>query len=80
MYCHHSTIQVVNDAMIAGTALKDLCHIVNNAGEFEERIRLLYHQPFTLDEKKFRGKILQQEYSNETNAKQIMKWIWGEHS
>ncbi len=67
---------VVNDAMIAGTVLKDLCHVVNNADEFAERIQLLYHQPFSVEEKDFRKKILQTEFSNEANAKQIVEWIW----
>ena len=67
---------VVNNAMITGTALSEMCHIVNSADEFKERIQLLYHQPFSNEEKKFREKILQNEYSNEANAKQIVDWIW----
>ena len=69
---------IVNNAMISGTALEQMCHIVNSAEEFKERIQLLYHQPFTFDEKNFRKKILQQEFSNETNATMIIKWIWGD--
>jgi glycosyltransferase involved in cell wall biosynthesis len=67
---------VVNDAMITGTALRDMCHIVNSADEFKERIQLLYHQPFSAEEKKYRQKLLQSEYSNEANASQIIKWVW----
>lgn len=70
---------VVNNAMISGTALNEMCHVVNTADEFKERIQLLYHQPFTIEEKKFREKILQAEYSNETNAKQIVDWIWKDY-
>jgi hypothetical protein len=68
---------VVNDAMIDGTTLKDMCHVVNDVSEFKERIQLLYHQPFTAEEKAFRKKILYTEFSNETNAQQMVEWIWG---
>jgi hypothetical protein len=67
---------VVNDAMIAGNSLKDMCHVVNSAEEFKERIQLLYHQPFSKEEKLYRQKLLQAEFSNEKNAKQIVQWIW----
>jgi len=70
---------VANDAMVAGTAVKELCHVVNSTGEFKERIQLLYHQPFTLDEKNLRKKILQAEYSNETNARKIIEWVWTDY-
>jgi hypothetical protein len=70
---------VVNDEMVSGTVLKEMCHVVNSAGEFKERIQLLYPQPFTADEKKFRKKLLQAEFSNEANAKQIIQWIWGNY-
>ena len=67
---------VVNDAMVTASALKELCHVVNSAGEFIERIQLLYHQPFTLDEKNFRKELLQNEFSNVENAKKIVEWVF----
>jgi hypothetical protein len=67
---------VANTAMVAETSVKNLCHVVDTANEFKERIQLLYHQPFTAAEKKFRKNFLQAEFSNEDNAKQIVKWIW----
>lgn len=69
---------VVNEAMIASTSLRSLCHIVNTTDEFKERIQLLYHQPFTLEERNFREKILTAEFSNAVNAKKIVEWIWKE--
>lgn len=69
---------VVNDAMAAVPVFNDICHVVNSTSEFKERIQLLYHQPFTKAEKTFRQKVLQAEFSNEANAKQIIKWIWNE--
>jgi len=70
---------VVNDEMVSGTVLKEMCHVVNSTGEFKERIQLLYPQPFSADEKKFRRKLLHAEFSNEANARQMVEWIWNEH-
>lgn len=67
---------VVNDEMIDGTPLNDLCHIVNTPGEFAERISMLYHQPFTEKEIELRKQQLTKEFSNQANAKQMVKWIW----
>jgi hypothetical protein len=65
--------------MVAGTVLKEMCHVVNSVSEFKERIQLLYPQPFSKDEKNFRRKLLQAEFSNETNAKQIVQWVWSDY-
>lgn len=67
---------IVNEAMLAAASLKEVCHVAATAADFEERIRLLYHQPFTANEKDFRKKVLEREFSNEINAKQMVKWIW----
>lgn len=67
---------VVNNQMTEGTQLGMLCHIVNDADEFKERLSMLYHQKFTAEEKKFRQQSLYSAFSNETNAKQMVKWIW----
>lgn len=64
---------VVNNQMIAGTPADKLCHVVNTAEEFKERISMLYHQKFTVEEREFRKKILQQHFSNEVNAEQMVK-------
>jgi glycosyltransferase involved in cell wall biosynthesis len=67
---------VVNDQMAEGTPLGILCHIVNTPDEFKERLSMLYHQKFTIEEKEFRKKILNENFSNEANAEQMVKWIW----
>ena len=68
---------VVNNEMVVGTPLAELCHVVNSAEDFRERISMLYHQKFTVEEKEFRRKILCENFSNEANAKQMVKCIWG---
>lgn len=64
---------VVNKDMVESTALTELCHVVNTAEEFRERISMLYHQKFTAEEKEFRKNILHQHFSNEASAKQMVK-------
>jgi hypothetical protein len=67
---------VVNRGMVESTQLAELCHVVNTAEEFRERISMLYHQKFTAEEKQFRKKVLQQHFCNEANAEQMVKRIW----
>lgn len=69
---------VVNNAMIEGTGLNNLCHISNTASSMQHLIEQLYHQPFTRDEVEMRRYVLHAHYNNEANAKQQVKWIWGE--
>jgi hypothetical protein len=63
--------------MIA-TSLADLCHVLDGAAAFRERILFLYHEPFTTEEKKLRKKILEREFCNEANAMRIIRKIWEE--
>jgi len=67
---------LVNDQAIEGTGLEILCHVVNSANAFRERVAQLYYQPFSGQEVKARKNILTKLYDNEANAKQIVKWIW----
>ncbi len=70
---------VVNREMVDSTQFGELCHVVNTAEEFKERISMLYHQKFSPEEKELRKEVLLQNFSNETNAKQIVKWIWNDY-
>jgi glycosyltransferase involved in cell wall biosynthesis len=70
---------VVNNQAIAGTPVDKLCHVVNTADEFKERLSMLYHQKFTAEGKAFRQQNLCAAFSNEANAKQIVKWIWADY-
>ena len=62
--------------MISGTSLGELCHVVDTADAFRERIQQLYHEPFTQAETEARKKILSTHFNNEASAKQMVKWIW----
>ncbi len=69
---------LVNNSAIEETELEELCHVVNTENGFIERVAQLYHQPFSQAEVNARKKLLTQLFNNETNAKQIVKWIWEE--
>lgn len=67
---------VVNKAMVSGTQLGDLCHIVETPEAFKERIAQLFHQPFTEQEIDTRKIFLNAHFNNQKSAKQMVKWIW----
>lgn len=68
---------IVNDATVDGSGLNKLCHIVNDAKNTKIIIEQLYTQPFSNSEIGMRKDLLESMFSNEANAKQQVKWIWG---
>lgn len=67
---------VVNEQMVAGTGLKDACHIGTNANAFASIILQLFHQPFTKEEIILRKQLLGATYDNEKNTLQLIQWLW----
>jgi glycosyltransferase involved in cell wall biosynthesis len=67
---------VVNDEMICSTNLEPACHIGNNAAGMKSILVQLFHKPFTEDEIKLRGNLLNTHYNNETNARKLIQWLY----
>jgi len=67
---------IVNEAMLSGTSLEELCHVVETPHAFRERIEQLYHQPFSVSETGARKTVLHNHFNNEKSAKQMVEWIW----
>lgn len=67
---------LVNNATIEGTNLSSLCHIEEAEDEFNSEIQHLFKIPFTGIEIEKRKELLMKEFNNETNAKQLMQWIY----
>ena len=67
---------LVNTNTVAGTDLGSLCSIADDPGEMRDEINRLIQTPFTSAEIAERKKVLEKEYNNELNAKQLMKWIY----
>ena len=69
---------LVNQAAIEGSGLQNYCHIATDARSFKDKISALYQQDFTEQEIQQRQGLLQSEYNNETNARKLIDFIWGE--
>ncbi len=69
---------LANDATLEGSGLDSLCAIANDARTFQEKITALFSEPFNAELIEQRRKLLDSMFSNEANAKQQVKWIWGE--
>ncbi len=67
---------VVNEAMVAGTGLRDACHIGTNATASASIIMKLYHQPYTREEIILRKQLLGTTYDNEKNTRRLIQWLW----
>lgn len=63
---------LVNEKMLNGTMLDDLCIIGNDAIELKSKIKELFRQEFTNQEIERRKITLQDMYSNERNAQKLI--------
>ena len=67
---------LVNPAAVAGSGLELACRIANEEEEFKEVLAHLYKESFTNDEIEKRQGLLQRQFNNEANAKQLITWLW----
>lgn len=66
---------LVNKAGVEGSGLENYCHLAEDALSFQQQIAELYQQPFTQEEIQNRGRLLQSEFNNEANAKELMTFL-----
>jgi hypothetical protein len=66
---------VVNSPMVENTGLEDLCLIQNNPELMAMEIKTLFKKPFDMLEKKKREILLSESFSNESNAKKLLKFL-----
>lgn len=67
---------LVNDAAIEGSGLESYCTLANDATSFQQKIKDLYQQPFTEQEIQNRQGLLQSMYNNDSNARELMTFLW----
>jgi len=67
-----------NNATVEGSELDQFCVIANDANSFQKKINALFSEPFRNEITEQRRDVLNKMFSNEANAKQQVKWIWGE--
>jgi len=68
---------LVNDKMLNGTYLDNLCEIGNTPVELKEKLKTLFEQNFEEDRISLREKTLNKYYSNETNAEKLIHLVFG---
>ncbi len=68
---------LVNQEMLAGTGLENLCEIAADAGEMKKKISALFNTEFDQDQLVARTELLQKRFSDETNAVKLIKEVWG---
>ncbi len=66
---------VVNEAMVHGTGLAELCHVTGNTMNLTETISRLYTLPFSTEAVAQRKQTLFQYYDNRNNAAKIISFL-----
>jgi len=67
---------LVNDKMLNGTGLSDLCIIGNDPASLKKELGVLFDSVFTKDEISLREKTITGLYSNSKNADKLVKLAW----
>lgn len=67
---------LVNREMLAGTGLDSLCEIAGDANEMKQKIKFLFNIEFNHDQLLARAELLQSRFSDEENAKKLIREIW----
>ena len=68
---------LVNQEMVHGTALQDICVIANSAPELKRKLDELFSRSFELSVLKEREAVLKEHYDNVTNGKRLIQMIYG---
>jgi hypothetical protein len=67
---------LVNEKMLNGTGLNELCEIANTRVEQKEKLKVLFGEKFEGDEIMRRRKILDEYYSNDKNAEKLIELVF----
>lgn len=67
---------IVNDRMVRGTWLEELCHTADTAESMVEKINTLIKQPFTSEMITSRERIIFRYYDNYINSKKLVSLIF----
>ena len=67
---------LVNDKILNGTGLDELCKTGNTASEQKEKLKELFNQDFIEENIQLRRKVLNKRYSNEANAEKLIDLVF----
>ncbi|MCK4677081.1 MAG: glycosyltransferase family 1 protein [Bacteroidales bacterium] len=73
---YNGRFTLVNTQMLNGTRLNDLCVIADGKQEFKKALDDLSKKKFTKENIKLRKETLNRFYSNETNAKKLIEYVF----
>jgi hypothetical protein len=65
----------VNDKILSGSNLDELCVVANNHITIKRRIRILFEKEFTSEQIEERKQNLNKIYNNGNNVKKLIKLI-----
>ena len=68
---------LVNDKMLSGTYLHELCETGNTAEEMRQKLKELFTKEFSAQDIETRRKVLSANYSNKEKAKKLIQCIFG---
>jgi len=66
---------IVNDLMVSGSGLENLCYVRNSASAIRQTVEALINIPFEESRINERKTVLETDFSNSTNAKKLMELI-----
>ena len=72
---YNGRFSLVNDKMLSGSNLDDLCEVANNHVSLKRRIKILFRNEFTQEHIEERKKNLGKIYCNGSNVKKIIELI-----
>ena len=77
---YNGSFVLVNNKMLHGTGLDELCYVANNALELKKKVQMLINSDFRSTEKNRNLKALTDKYDNNRNAINLVKLIQEELS
>ncbi|MCF8217451.1 MAG: glycosyltransferase family 1 protein [Bacteroidales bacterium] len=67
---------LVNDLMVRGTEFRKLCHIANTPEQIKAKLNELFKTSFKTEDLKGRNALLDEHYSNHSNAEKLLDLIY----
>jgi hypothetical protein len=69
---------IVNKTILNGTGLDELCTVKETAEAIRQSTTELFEKEFDQNELQHRSKLLNGNYSNQSNARKLIEYVFGE--
>lgn len=67
---------LVNDEMLSGTGLDNLCEVANSDSEILQKLEALFIRDFSAEQIQIRNNVLAENYSNQVNVKKLISFCY----